>query len=239
MTSIPPGLHPVPTAFGCCHVLVESGRAVVLDSGLFGVRKRFAALFDRLGLSPRAVEAIILTHGHLDHAGNAAWLRDWTGAPILAHPAEQPHLNGAYPYRGAARLCGWLEAAGRAVRRYQPVTIDRPLREDEVLPWWGGLKVVHLPGHTAGHCGFWNESRRLLFCGDLVAIWRWWSQFPPFYFNTEGALLRPSLQRALALKPELVVPNHCSPSAPFDPLHFAARFRRFGERKLGTQRTQR
>lgn len=232
MTPVPPGLHEIPTLFGTCHVLVEAGRAIVIDSGLFGARRGFEALLARLDLAPRAVEAILLTHGHLDHAGNAAWLHAWTGAPVLAHPAEQPHLDGAYPYRGAARFCGALEAAGRTVHRYHAVPIDRALGDNEELPWWGGLRVVHLPGHTAGHCGFWSERHRLLFCGDLVAIWRWWTAFPPFYFNTEAAKLRASLRRAADLHPRLVVPNHYSLGASFDPEYFAERFRRFAEKKL-------
>jgi glyoxylase-like metal-dependent hydrolase (beta-lactamase superfamily II) len=180
MAEVPAGLHEIPTHFGCCHVLVTDDRAVIIDSGLFGARRRFITLFAQLGLAPSAADAILLTHGHLDHAGNAAWLREWTGAPVLAHPAEQAHIDGRYPYRGWPRICGALEAVGRVAARYRPVHIDRDLRDGEELPWWGGLRVVHLPGHTNGHCGLWSHRHQLLFCGDLVAIWAWRTMFPPF-----------------------------------------------------------
>lgn len=210
-------------------MLVQDGRAVVLDAGLVGERGKFRRLFARLGLAPSAVEALILTHGHLDHTGNLAWLQAWTGAPVLAHPAEQAHIDGAFPYRGVARVCGALEAFGRAVLRYRPVKIDRALADGELLPWWGGLRVVHLPGHTDGHCGFWSEPRGLLFIGDLVAIWTWRSAFPPNILNSAPALLRDSLRRAKALEPRLVVPNHYNRS---DPAWMAERLAAFAARRL-------
>jgi glyoxylase-like metal-dependent hydrolase (beta-lactamase superfamily II) len=195
--------------FGTCHVLVdEHGRVAVIDSGLIGYEEKFRRLFARLDLAPSSVDAILLTHGHLDHTGNVAWLKAWTGAPVFAHPLEQPHIDGVYPYRGPTRLCGALEALGRAVTRYRSVTIDHPIADGDELPFWGGLRVVHLPGHTLGHCGFWSERHRLLFCGDLVAMYGRWTVKPPRFLNVAPAMIAASLRKAAALQPRLVVPNH-------------------------------
>lgn len=51
----------------------------------------------------------------------------------------------------------------------------------------GGLRAVHLPGHTAGHTGYFCESRRLLFCGDLFASYGQLSHRPPAVFNEDSA----------------------------------------------------
>jgi len=209
MRSAPPGLHHVRGLFGTCHVLVDKrSRVAVIDSGLIGYEGKFRRLFARLGLEPSSVDAILLTHGHLDHTGNVAWLKAWTGAPVLAHPLEQAHIDGVYPYRGPARICGALEALGRVVTRYRPVRIDRPIAEGDELPFWGGLRVVHLPGHTIGHCGFWSERHGLLFCGDLVAMYGRWTVKPPRFLNVDPELIPASLRKAAALQPRLVAPNH-------------------------------
>jgi glyoxylase-like metal-dependent hydrolase (beta-lactamase superfamily II) len=162
----------------------------------------------RLGLTPRSVEAILLTHGHLDHAGNLAWLKDWTGARVYAHPAEQRHVDGCYPYQGSARWCGRLEALGRRAFRYRPALIDEFVADGDVLPFWGGLRVVHLPGHTEGHCGFYSEKHDLLFSGDLFASYFFNTHLSPPVFTSEPERMPGSLRRVLELDPRWMVPNH-------------------------------
>ena len=82
-----PGIHTIRGVMGVCHLLVDRERNVVLlDTGLVGEPWQIRWRLARLGLGPDAVKAILMTHGHLDHAGNLAWAKDWTGAQIYAHP---------------------------------------------------------------------------------------------------------------------------------------------------------
>ena len=93
-----PGIHTIRGVMGVCHLLVDNERnAVLLDTGLVGEPWQFRSRLARLGLAPDAVKAILLTHGHLDHVGNLAWAKAWTGAPIHAHPLEQQHIDGSIP----------------------------------------------------------------------------------------------------------------------------------------------
>lgn len=189
-------------------LLVDDGGAVLIDTGFPGDLGRIRKAMTRAGVGPRDVRAILQTHGHLDHAGNTAALREWTGAPVYAHPLEQAHLDGVFPYAGLARVCGALEAVGRGVTRYRPARIDVPLADGDVLPFWGGLRVVHLPGHTLGHCGFLSLRHDLLFSGDLWVRFLLRTQLSPRIFTAAPALVLPSLRRVRDLNPRWIVPGH-------------------------------
>jgi glyoxylase-like metal-dependent hydrolase (beta-lactamase superfamily II) len=179
-------IYPIRGYHGSFHLLFDGARheALLIDTGLVGEMSRVATVLKEIGLTWRDVKAILLTHGHLDHTGNLARLKELTGAPILAHPSEQVHIDGIFPYRGAARFCGLLEASGRWIFRYRRASIDKALVPGMELPCWGGLRVVHLPGHTEGHCGFYSKRFDLLFSGDLFASYGFSSHLPPAFLNS-------------------------------------------------------
>lgn len=205
-----PGIHTIRGVMGVCHLLVDAERnAVMLDTGLVGEPWLIQRRLRRLGLTQNAIKAILLTHGHLDHAGNLAWAKKWSGAPIHAHPAEQPHIDGTYPYAGASIWCGRLESAGRKLLRVgQSATIDVSVADGDELPFWSGLRVVHLPGHTLGHCGFYSKAHDLLFSGDLFASYFFNVHLPPAILNSAPELIPESLEKARRLNPRLMVPQH-------------------------------
>jgi glyoxylase-like metal-dependent hydrolase (beta-lactamase superfamily II) len=190
------------------HLLVEADGAVLLDTGFPGDQGRIRRGMAKLGLGPRDLKAIVLTHGHIDHAGNAAWAKAWSGAPVYAHPLEQAHIDGTFPYAGFSRVTGVLEAAGRAVTGYRPVPIDVPIADGQELPFWGGLKVVFLPGHTIGHCGFYSVRHDLLFTGDLWVRFMMRTQASPRVFTDAPELVPASLRKARAIGARWVVPGH-------------------------------
>ena len=210
MRNVPPGVVTIRGAMGVCHLLIdERGDAVLLDTGLVGEPALIRWRLRRLGLGPGNVKAILLTHGHLDHAGNLAWAKAWTGAPVLAHPLEQAHIDGVYPYTGYAMWCGRLERAGRAVLRTgAPARIDTAIADGDELPYWGGLRVVYLPGHTRGHCGFYSARHDLLFSGDLFASYFWKVHLPPPILNSAPESIPASLEKAQRLNPRWMVPQH-------------------------------
>ena len=133
----------------------ETKRAWVIDPG--GDVQRIREAIDELGL---IVEQILLTHGHIDHVGGAALLRD----SLAGIPIEGPDERDAF-------LLDDLEAQGRrfgiaGARAFRP---DRFLVEGDTLELGGHrFEVLHCPGHTPGHVVFVDRQGGLAVVGDVL-----------------------------------------------------------------------
>ncbi len=104
------------------------------------------------------LDKILLTHGHLDHAGAAAELKERFNVPV-----EGPHKDEQY----------LLDSLGEQGARYgmtaRPVTPDRWLEDgDQVQLGALFFDVVHCPGHTPGHVVFVQPESRFAFVGDVI-----------------------------------------------------------------------
>ncbi|HLK59848.1 MAG TPA: MBL fold metallo-hydrolase [Chthonomonadaceae bacterium] len=169
------GIYRVRLAWGNAYLLKTGDRAALIDTGLSQDRAELLAALEEVGGGPDRLEAIYLTHGHCDHAGNAAWLAQ-QGAQVLAHQAETPYLGlprRAYIPRGWRRLArphtALLFAAAERLYPVERREPERTIAEGDVLDAPGGtLRVVHCPGHTPGHIAFWREQDRVLFSGDAI-----------------------------------------------------------------------
>jgi glyoxylase-like metal-dependent hydrolase (beta-lactamase superfamily II) len=204
----PATLHSIRGVMGCCHLLEAGDASVMIDAGMVGEPLGIRRLVRKLGLKPNSIQAILLTHGHLDHAGNLAWLKKWSGAKVYAHAEEVRHVAGTYPYTGVARWCGRLEAVGRWAFRYRAATVDEFIMDNQELPFWGGLRVINLPGHTRGHCGFYSAAQNLLFSGDMFASYFFNTHKPPAILNSVPETFPASVAKVGELAPRLMIPSH-------------------------------
>jgi glyoxylase-like metal-dependent hydrolase (beta-lactamase superfamily II) len=191
------------------YVLRDSEGLYLIDAGFIGGRHLLQQALKKRGWDSERIIGIIVTHGHLDHILNVGQIAEETGAWIAAPRLDASHYQGCPSYRGLAKITGFLEAIGRPLLGFRKFTPTRLLDDGDVLDVWHGLTVIHLPGHTAGHSGFYCERRKLLFCSDLFASYGHFSHLPPAIFNSNGDDIPMSVTKALKLDLIGVLPNHC------------------------------
>jgi glyoxylase-like metal-dependent hydrolase (beta-lactamase superfamily II) len=190
----------------------------------FAARVRAAAR-ERYGNQPP--EAIILSHGHFDHVGNAEELADeWDAAPIYAHRMEIPYLTGksSYPPGDAVAASGALGFMYRffPTKPYNLTPRVQTLPEDGSVPGLPEWRAIHTPGHTPGHVAFYRERDRVLIAADALSTAAQDSpskllfaprQFerPPAPFTTDWVAAHASVRELAGLRPMIVAAGHGFP----------------------------
>jgi len=160
--------------FDAAFLLVHQGRAAFVDTGTAFAVPRLLGALAALGLAPEAVDWVIPTHVHLDHAGGVGQLMQaLPRARALVHPRGVRHMvDPTMLWQGATAVYGPEEMA-RSYGELLPVPAER------VLPTSDGM-VVHLadrpllfadtPGHARHHHCIWDETSRGWFTGDTFGL---------------------------------------------------------------------
>jgi hydroxyacylglutathione hydrolase len=138
----------------------ETKRALIVDPG--GDVDRILAAIDQTGFT---VERILLTHGHLDHAGGAAGLAE----ALRARPGAGPVPIEGPDIRDAFLLDGIEAQAATYGFEARNVTPDRWLQEGEHITLGPHrFDILHCPGHTPGHLVYINHRAKFGLLGDVL-----------------------------------------------------------------------
>jgi glyoxylase-like metal-dependent hydrolase (beta-lactamase superfamily II) len=156
------------------HMIVDDGRVAFVDTGSNDSLPNVLAALDKLGLSRDAVDYVILTHIHLDHAGGAGSLmREFLNARLVVHPRGSRHM--AEPSRlvaGVTAVYG-KEYVETVYGDILPIAADRIIDAHEGLTvQLGGreLLMIDTPGHAKHHICIIDRKADAIFTGDMFGL---------------------------------------------------------------------
>jgi glyoxylase-like metal-dependent hydrolase (beta-lactamase superfamily II) len=152
-------------------VLDDDGTLALVDTGMKGAPKRLLAALSLIGKRPADVSQILLTHAHSDHVGGATAMHEHTGAPVHIGEHDAAFLrDGKRPPLDTTRPLG--KVFSYFGTKLPSCDVDGTLKEGDVVPVGGGIRVLHTPGHSPGHCSFLLERPGILITGDSIFNWR-------------------------------------------------------------------
>jgi glyoxylase-like metal-dependent hydrolase (beta-lactamase superfamily II) len=232
------GIHivrcPTPWTIGSTNLyLIERDEVCLIDAGV-KTEDSISSFFEGLkssGIEREKIKKIFITHGHTDHYGFAEHLREETGAEVFVPEIEVPKVSDGFFERMSKMIkerrdfftsIGIPEAL-LPVIEFIPehnAQLSEPLKKFTPLKWGeridiGGENIIAipLPGHTAGHAGYYLEKSKILFTGDHIMPLL---QFNPLYDMTLSGefdfhILKKyesSLDEILNMRPTIIAPGH-------------------------------
>ena len=220
-------IHRAGTALVNWYLLEEGGRVTLVDAGCPSYRSQLDGALAEIGRTIDDVEAIVLTHAHIDHIGFAQILQDERGTPVYAHEAELPQARTGKAPKTEGSILPALLRHGTARKVVTHIVRNGGARPPKVarvelfgdgdeLDVPGHPKAIHTPGHSPGHCVLHVAAEGSLFVGDALCGWNTITGeqgpiLPPVQFNNSTAQARASLGRIESIDAQTLYYGHGEP----------------------------
>jgi glyoxylase-like metal-dependent hydrolase (beta-lactamase superfamily II) len=220
------GVYRLGTKWINFYLVADGAEYTLVDSGYPGYWKYLSAAIESLGATLGAIRAVIVTHHHSDHAGTAERVRSSAGARVLAGEGDAWIVAGRYPshaspgfykrcfiHRSGLGFIAHSAVAGGA--RYRPVqSVESLTEEQSTIDLPGRPRVIHTPGHTAGHYSVALPDRGVLLAGDALATLDYVvgrERLGLHALNDDHEIAIASLDRLDGVEADVVLPAHGDP----------------------------
>ena len=152
--------------------LIDSDELILIDTGIPDSAEKILSVVHQINRKPEELQHILVTHCHPDHAGSLAELKRLTGASAYMHPIDAVVSRvGIIPELKLKATPGMEEMFDRFIGNggavYEGAEIEYEVNDGEELPLAGGMRAIHVPGHSAGQLAFlWEKHKGVLFAAD-------------------------------------------------------------------------
>lgn len=202
--------------FDASFLIVENGRAAFVETGPNSAVPRLLAALEAHGLERDAVDYVIPTHVHLDHAGGAGLLmQELPRARLVIHPRGARHMIDPSVLMEGVRAVYGEEVAARDYGELVPIPAQRVITTTDgmVIELSGRpLRFADTPGHARHHHCIWDEASRGWFTGDTFGIV--YPELHPYIVPATAPVqfdqqaLHESVARLLAQRPTFMYLTH-------------------------------
>jgi glyoxylase-like metal-dependent hydrolase (beta-lactamase superfamily II) len=227
-TELAEGVHSIGRDHIEMYAVQESGRLTLVDTGFKSDWKHLNEELHELGKGLEHIEAVVLTHAHVDHMGNAERVRQ-AGAKLHLHNHEvslaakpgdmskrDPKARSMLSY-GLPLLFATFRFAPKMMGgQPTPVTNAETFSDGDVLDVPGKPRCIHVPGHTEGSAAFYIASRDVIFTGDALVSYNFLSghkgpaiSASPSNWSSQAAI--ESLENLKGMQVSTVLPGHGAP----------------------------
>jgi glyoxylase-like metal-dependent hydrolase (beta-lactamase superfamily II) len=202
------------------YLIIENGRAAFVETGTTRSVPRLMEALQRADVAPDAVDYVLLTHVHLDHAGGAgALMQHLPSAKCVVHPRGARHMADPSKLIAGAKEVYGAERFADLYGAIAPIPASRIIEVNDGahLDLGGrGLEFIHTPGHALHHYCVVDLMARVIFTGDTFGIA--YREFDtaqgafifvtttPVQFDPEAA--HESIERIMSYAPRAIYPTH-------------------------------
>ncbi|RPK30917.1 MBL fold metallo-hydrolase [Paenibacillus xylanexedens] len=145
-------IHPV--------LIWDEEMVMLIDTGFPGQYDDLRIALEKIGVPISQLKAVILTHQDVDHIGCLPEILqecDSQQVKLYAHELDKPYIEGQLPLLKD----GHLEHPPKG-------KVDETVTDSQELPFCGGIRVIHTPGHTPGHISLYLMGSKTLIAGDSM-----------------------------------------------------------------------